>query len=65
MVKYPEAHVALTEIDGNVYSLIGATKKALRGAGAPLEDLNQFVDEATAGDYDNAVQTIMDWVEVS
>lgn len=63
--RYPEVHVPLTELDGNVFVLMGATCSALRRAGATDAEITEFTDEAKSGDYDHALQTIMAWVETS
>jgi hypothetical protein len=54
----------LTKIDGNAFALIGTARKTLRKAGYSDEQLEQFKKEATSGDYDNVIQTIMKWCEV-
>ena len=63
--KYPNVKVRLTSIDGNAFSLIGTTAKALKNAGVPADELKQFRDEAMSGDYDNVIQTCMRWAECS
>lgn len=62
--KYPDITVNLTGGDGNVFAIIGAVKEALERSGH-REDAKWFVIEATSGDYDNALQTAMLWVDVN
>jgi len=62
--KYPNINVKLTNIDGNAFGILGAVRKALRRAGVPPEAIEVFTKEATSGDYDNLLQTVMQWVEV-
>jgi hypothetical protein len=65
-LKFPEVHVQLTGEDGNVFSIIGRVRQALRCAGATEDDLKAFTDEVmAAGAYDNVLQTVMRWVDVS
>ncbi len=63
--KYPEIEVELSGVDGNVFSILGKVRSALRKAKVPNEDIQEFTDEATSGDYDHALQTCMDYVDVS
>ncbi len=64
--RFPDVHVQLTGEDGNVFSIIGRVRQALRRAGATPEDLKAFSDEVmAAGSYDDALQTVMRWVDVS
>lgn len=50
--------------DGNVFAILGAVRKALRRAKVPAEIIAKYQDEATSGDYDKALQTSMQYVEV-
>lgn len=63
--KYPNVQVQLSGQDGNAFMLIGRVQKALRNAGATPTELDEFINEATSGDYDHVIQTCMDWVEVA
>ena len=63
-VRYPRISVRLTATDGNAFAVLGAVTAALRAAGAPREEADAFVAEATAGDYDHLLATCMRWVEV-
>jgi hypothetical protein len=62
--KYPEITVKLVGEDGNAFSIIGRVKKALDRGGVEKEEVDQFIGEATSGDYDNVLQTVMKWVGV-
>ena len=61
--KYPDISVQLSGQDGNAFAIIGSVSKALRRADVPKDEIQQFVKEATSGDYDNVIQTAMKWVE--
>lgn len=63
--KYPNVKVQLSNMDGNAYVIIGAVRKALRRAGVPDVEIDQFSNEAKSGDYDHLLQTAMAWVNVS
>ena len=63
-VKYPEVTVKLTGKDGNAFAVLGAVRGALVKAKVPVEEIAKFISEATAGDYDDLVQTCMSWVNV-
>lgn len=64
-VKYPEIAVQLTGTDGNAMSVIGRITAALRRNKVSNDEINQFVEEAMSGDYDNVLATAMRWVDVS
>ena len=63
--KYPGVSVQLTGEDGNAFFIIGRVRQALRRAGVPIEEVDQFSNEAMSGDYDNVLRTAMRWVEVA
>lgn len=56
--------VKLIGTDGNALSLVSKVKCALKHAGADREYINKFQKEALSGDYNNVLQTCMDYVEV-
>ena len=60
--KYPYVRVKLIGEDGNALSIIGRVNRALRQADVPEEDRNRFRKEATSGDYNHLLMTVMDWV---
>lgn len=65
MCRYPDVKVQLTGEDGNAFGILGKVLGALKKAGVPADELNDFKDEATCGDYDHLIITCMKWVEVS
>jgi hypothetical protein len=64
VLKYPEIEVQLVGTDGNAFALIGVVRKALKKAGVSKEEIGEFVDEATSGDYTHLLRTCMSWVNV-
>jgi hypothetical protein len=63
-VKHPEITVSLIGQDGNAFFILGRVQQAMRRAGVPADEIKVFMDEATAGDYDHLLGTVMKWVEV-
>jgi hypothetical protein len=63
--KYPDITVPLTNSDGNAFAVLGRVSRALRQADVSPAERAAFTQEATAGDYDALLQTVMRWVEVS
>lgn len=63
MPKY-DIDVELIGQDGNAFAILGNVKKALRKAGAPKEDLDQYIKEATSGDYNDLLLTTSEWVNI-
>lgn len=63
-VKYPEIEVQLTGQDGNAFMVLALVQKALRRGGVSAEEISQFHDEATSGDYNHLLRTAMSWVSV-
>lgn len=63
--KYPDVHVQLVGKDGNAFSILGRVAQALRRNNVPEDEIKQFRQEATSGDYDNVLQTVMKWINVS
>lgn len=58
---YPDIHVQLSGEDGNAFSIMARARRAARRAGVPKEDIERFTEEATSGDYDNVLQTVIRW----
>ena len=57
--------VKLVGEDGNGFVIVGRVRKRLRRAGATEEQLSEFTEEATSGDYAHLLATVQDWVKVS
>lgn len=60
-IKHPHVHVKLIGKDSNAFNILGLCQQAARRARIPAEDINAFVQEATAGDYDHLLQTCQRW----
>jgi len=63
-IKYPEIEVTLVGTDGNAFALIGEVQKALKKEGVSKEEISEFFNEATSGDYTHLLRTCMAWVNV-
>ena len=61
---YPHIEVRLVGEDGNAFFIIGKVRLALRRGGVGEEPVEAFTKEATSGDYDDLLRTVMRWVEV-
>lgn len=58
--KYPNINVPLVGEDGNAMSILGRVKQIMRRNGLS-DKWDEFYTEATSGDYDNLVITVMTW----
>ena len=61
--KYPDIRVQLTGNDGNAMSIMARVTKAMRRAGVPKEKRDEFIEEATSGDYNDLLATAMRWID--
>ena len=62
---YPNIKVSLEGQDDNAFAIIGRVQKHMRMAGVEAKAIQSFTKEATSGDYDHLLQTVMKYVEVS
>jgi len=62
--KYPDIEVQLTNEDGNAMSIISRVMREMTRAGICGEERQFFFTQATSGNYDNVLQTCMEWVTV-
>jgi hypothetical protein len=65
MPKYPNVEVELVGHDGNAFAIMGRVSKELRRARVSEEEIKQYQNEATSGDYDHLLQVTVQWVNVS
>ena len=57
--------VKLSGIDGNAFSIMGTVAKALRKAGFPKEHVDKYIEESTAGDYNNLMRIAHKYAHIS
>jgi phenylpyruvate tautomerase PptA (4-oxalocrotonate tautomerase family) len=62
--KYPHITVKLTGNDSNAFMVLGLCQRAARVADLPKEEIDVFREEATAGDYNQLLQTAMRWFNI-
>jgi hypothetical protein len=62
--KYPEVVVRLIGEDGNAFAILGNVRKTMRRARIDKSEIEAFTAEATSGNYDELLATVMRWVEV-
>jgi hypothetical protein len=56
--------VKLIGKDGNAYAVLGSCQEAAKKAKWPKEKIDEFMKEATKGDYNNLLATAMEWFNV-
>ncbi len=56
--------VKLIGEDGNAFYILGKVQSALRRGGTGKEFIEAFTKEATSGDYNHLLATVMEVVEV-
>lgn len=63
-IKYPNINIDLVGEDGNAFSIIGRCTRALKRNGLN-DQVETFRKQATSGDYNNVLKTVMIWFSVS
>ena len=61
-MAHEKVTVKLVGEDGNAYSILGRVSKALRRSGQH-EAAAEYLERATAGDYDNLLAVTMEYVD--
>ena len=56
--------VKLIGQDGNAFAIMGNVKRALKHAGADKDYIDEYLKEATSGDYDHLLTVSMKYVNV-
>ena len=56
--------VKLVGQNGNAFSIMGRVKQSLRRAGADIEYIDKYLNEATSGDYDDLLLVSMEYANV-
>ncbi len=64
-MKYPDVTVNLSNNDGNAFFIIARTAAALKKHGVDDATIVRYRKQAKSGDYDNVIQTTMQWVDVT
>jgi len=63
-MKYPNINIPLVGEDGNAFSILGRVKRIMRRNHLPDNEWQAFHAEATSGNYDHLLRTVMAWFEV-
>ena len=63
-VKYPDITVNIIGIDGNAFCILGICTREMRRHKLPQSEIDNFMSEATSGNYDNLLCTVMKWFNV-
>jgi len=63
--KYPEIVVSMIGEDGNAFSILGRVNRALREHGVSPEECRAFTEEATKATYDDLLNTVQRWVNIT
>jgi hypothetical protein len=50
--------------DGNAFLIIGKAHTAAKKAGVPQDEIDQFTEEVTSGDYSHVLQVVSEYFEV-
>jgi hypothetical protein len=61
---HPTITVRLVGEDGNAFAILGRCRRAMIDAGLPKPEIDAFMEEARAGDYDHLLRTCMKWLVV-
>ena len=56
--------VKLIGQDGNAFAIMANVKQALKRAGADKEYIDEYLKEATSGDYNHLLTVSMNYVDV-
>ncbi|MEJ2658842.1 MAG: hypothetical protein P8012_16920 [Desulfobacterales bacterium] len=56
--------VKLIGQDGNAFAIMGSVKQALKRAGADKQYIDEYLNEATSGDYNHLLTVSMKYVNV-
>lgn len=63
--KYSNVAVELSGSDGNAFAIMAKVSGALRKGGVSEAEIESYLSESMAGDYDALLRTAMNWVNVS
>ena len=63
-IKYPEITVQLSGQNSNAFCILGICQRAMKRAYLPQKEIDQFMKEATSGDYNHLLATVMAWFDV-
>ena len=59
MTMFPQVKVKLVGEDGNAFAIMGRCTRAARKAGLSTQQIEEYMHEATSGDYNHLLTTTM------
>lgn len=65
-MKTPKYDITVKLIgeNGNAFNIISKVRKEMKNNDVPNNEIDNFLNEATNGDYDNLLRTCMKYVHV-
>ena len=63
-VKYPDITVKIIGVNGNAFCILGICTREMRRHKLSQSEIDSFMSEATSGNYDNLLCTVMNWFNV-
>lgn len=60
-VKYPDITVKIIGANGNAFCILGICTREMRRHKLSQSEIDSFMSEATSGNYDNLLCTVMNW----
>jgi hypothetical protein len=63
-VKYPDITVKIIGVNGNAFNILGICTTAMRKHRLPQSEIDNFMSEATHGDYNHLLCVVMNWFNV-
>ena len=63
-IKYPEITVKIIGANGNAFCILGICTREMKKHKLPQAEIDNFMTEATSGDYNHLLCTVMNWFNV-
>ena len=63
-VKYPDITVKIIGKDGNAFCILGICTREMRRHELPQSEIDNFMSEATSGDYNHLLCVVTEWFNV-
>ena len=63
-IKYPHIKVNLSDCSGNAFMIVGKVGREMRNSGVHNDAIEYFIQDASKGDFDDLLQTCMQWVNI-
>lgn len=63
-IKYPEITVKIVGVNGNAFCILGICTREMKRHNLPKSEIDNFMSEATSGDYNHLLCTVTNWFNV-